>query len=199
MMPSKPSATFFPTAADFRRWLEQYHTEMTELWVGFYKKSAGKSNITYPEAVEQALCFGWIDGVCNSLDSESYTNRFTPRKPRSNWSAINIARVEKLQAAGLMMPAGLAAFEKREESRSRVYSFEQKQPAELDDSMEKRFHASKKGWRFFQSQPPWYQRTSKHWVVSAKKEETRQKRLAQLIECSELGRPIPMLDRTKRK
>jgi len=186
--------TFFKSPADFRKWFEKNHAKAQELLVGFYKKGSGKPSITWPESVDQALCFGWIDGIRKSIDDISYTIRFTPRKPRSIWSAINIKRVEELIKLGLMKPAGLEAFQKRNEERSGVYSFEQKNH-KLDGAYEKKFRANKKAWTFFQSQPPWYQRTSIWWVMSAKKEETRLKRLATLIDDSAHGRTIAPLRR----
>jgi len=189
--------TFFKTPADFRKWFEKHHDKAQELLVGFYKKGSGKPSITWPESVDQALCFGWIDGIRKSIDDISYTIRFTPRKSRSNWSVINIKRVEELTKSGLMKPAGLEAFQKRTKERSGVYSFEQR-VHKLDDGYEKKFLANKKAWAYFQSQPPWYRRTSSWWVMSAKKEETRLKRLATLIDDSAHERTIAPLTRTKK-
>jgi uncharacterized protein YdeI (YjbR/CyaY-like superfamily) len=186
---------FFPTPSKWRAWLQQHHTHSQELWVGFYKKDSGKPSITWPEAVDQALCFGWIDGVRKSIDSVSYVIRFTPRKPSSTWSAVNIARSKELAAQGLMSPAGLAAFDKRSDEKSAIYSYEQRKSAKLEDVHEKKFRANQRAWDFFQSQPPWYRRTATYWIISAKKEETRAKRLATLIECSERHRPVPPLER----
>jgi uncharacterized protein YdeI (YjbR/CyaY-like superfamily) len=189
---------FFETAAGFRKWLEKNHDSETELWVGFRKKASGLPSITYPEAVDQALCFGWIDGIRKSVDDTSYTNRFTPRKSRSNWSAVNIKRVGELIEAGAMHPAGLAAFEERSVARSAVYSYEQRHLARLDAAHEKRFRAKKRAWDFFQSQPPSYRQTAIYWVVSAKKTETREKRLTQLIDDSAKGRRIGPMARPPR-
>jgi len=150
---------FFASPSDFRKWLEANHDKAQELWVGFYKKDSGKPSITWPEAVDQLLCFGWIDGVRKRLDENSYTNRATPRRPRSNWSAINIKRVQELTKMGLMHPAGLQAFQARDPKKSGLYSFEQR-PQKLDDKYEKKLRANKKAWEFFQAQPPWYQRTA---------------------------------------
>ena len=192
-------STFFASSSELRQWLEEHHAETQELWVGFYKKSSGKPSITWPEAVDEALCFGWIDGVRKSIDDVSYTIRFTPRKPRSIWSAVNIKRAKELTRLGLMRQAGLKAFEKRAEEKSGIYAYEQKN-AELDDAYKQQFRANKKAWDFFQAQAPWYQRTATWWVISAKKEETRLRRLATLIEDSENGRTIAMLARpTKSK
>ena len=188
---------FFETPADFRAWLEANHETATELWVGFHKKATGRPSITWPEAVDQALCFGWIDGIRKSVDENSYTNRFTPRKPTSTWSKVNIDKVAKLTEAGLMMPAGLRAFEARDEANSGIYSFEQR-PQELPPEYAARFEQNASAWAFFQSQPPGYRRLVTHWVLSAKREETRLKRLATLIEDSEHGRRIAALARPGR-
>ncbi|HEV3205897.1 MAG TPA: YdeI/OmpD-associated family protein [Terriglobales bacterium] len=186
---------FFPSPAEWRAWLEQHHQSHEELWVGFHKKESGKPSITWPEAVDGALCFGWIDGVRKSLDEISYVIRFTPRRPRSAWSAINIKRVAELTRLELMHPAGLQAFERRTGNRSEIYAYEQRKGAKLSGAYGKQFRAHKKAWKFFQAQPPWYQRTASWRVISAKKEETRLKRLAQLIEDSENERPIRELRR----
>ena len=185
--------TFFPTPADFRAWLERNHETESELLVGYYKKGSGKPSITWPESVDQALCFGWIDGIRRTIDGESYTIRFTPRKPTSNWSSVNIKRVAELREAGLMRPAGEAAFAKRSEERSGIYSYESRKKAKLEPDQEREFRANAAAWEFFQSQPPGYVRTATHWVVSAKREETRQKRLATLIEDSANGRRLKQL------
>ena len=150
-------ASFFETPAEFRAWLEAHHETATELWVGFHKKATGRPSITWPEAVDQALCFGWIDGIRKSVDENSYTNRFTPRKTTSNWSNVNIAKVAKLTEQGLMMPAGLRAFEARDGARSGVYSFEQR-PEELPPAYVERFQQDGPAWAFFQAQPPGYRR-----------------------------------------
>ena len=193
-------ATFFPTPARFRAWLAKHHDTSRELWVGFYKKSSGEPSITWPEAVDEALCVGWIDGVRKSIDDASYAIRFTPRKPRSNWSAVNVARVAELTRAGRMQPSGLAAFEARAPERTGIYAYEQRHTAEFDPASEKTFRANKKAWEFFQAQPPWYRRTAIWWVVSAKKEETRRSRLATLVDDSAQGRTIRQLTRpTKAK
>src|SRR4051812_13488061 len=146
--------TFFATPSEFRAWLEEHHDTAQEIWVGFYKKGSGKSSITWPEAVDQALCFGWIDSVRKSVDDTSYTNRFTPRKPRSTWSAVNIKRVGDLTELGLMRPAGLKAFAQRSDEKSGIYAYEQRQSAQLDAASEQQFRANQKAWDFFQSQPP---------------------------------------------
>jgi uncharacterized protein YdeI (YjbR/CyaY-like superfamily) len=190
---------FFSTLAAWRTWLEANHANEQELWVGFYKRSSGHPSITWPEAVDGALCFGWIDGVRKSIDAVSYKIRFTPRKPRSAWSAINIKRTTELKRLGLMHASGLAAFEKREEKRSAIYAYEQRKTAKLPLDFEQQFQANEAAWEFFMSQPPWYQRTSTYWVISAKKEETRLKRLATLIRDSANQRTIAPLTRPQAK
>lgn len=186
---------FFAASADLRRWLDANHSTAKELWVGFYKKESGRPSITWPESVDEALCVGWIDGIRKRLDDESYVIRFTPRKPQSTWSAVNIARVAELKRNGRMRPAGLAAFERRSDEKSAIYSYEQRTTAEFDESAERQFRANPKAWEFFQAQAPWYRRTATYKVISAKREETRQKRLAQLIADSAAGRRIRELDR----
>ena len=190
---SKPK--FFATPAAWRSWLEKNHAKQTELWVGFHKRKSGMPSITWPESVDGALCFGWIDGVRKSLGEDSYTIRFTARRPRSVWSAINIKRVGELAALKLMQPAGIEAFKSRADERSAIYAYEQRKGARLTPELEKRFRANKRAWKFFEAQPPWYRRTSSWWVVSAKKEETRLKRLTQLMEDSAQGKTIRQLTR----
>jgi uncharacterized protein YdeI (YjbR/CyaY-like superfamily) len=184
---------FFETPAEFRAWLEEHHTDETELLVGFHKKGTGRPSMTWAESVGQALCFGWIDGVRRGLDEHSYTIRFTPRKARSTWSAVNIKRAKELVEEGLMRPAGLAAFERRSDDRSRIYAYEQRKQAKLDPAAEKEFRADRKAWAFFSEQAPWYRRNATHWVISAKKEETRRRRLGQLIGDSAAGRRLEHL------
>lgn len=196
-MSEESNPTFFPTPADFRAWLEKHHAELEELWVGFYKRDCGKPSITWPESVDCALCFGWIDGVRKSLGDDSYTIRFTPRKFTSTWSAINISKVEELTKQGLMHAAGLAAFAKRSEQKSAIYAYEQRKTAELDAKSAKQFRANKRAWEFFQSQPPWYRRTATYWVINAKREETKQKRLGTLIDDCVHGRKLRHLDRER--
>lgn len=186
---------FFRSAAEFRRWLEKHHGSSDELWVGFYRKGASRSGITYKEAVDEALCFGWIDGIRKSLDEERYVNRFTPRKARSNWSNVNVRRVNELISEGRMHPAGLAAFELRDAKRSGVYSFENRGAAALTPEQTARFRSNAAAWSFFESQPPGYRKTAIWWVVSAKREETREKRLTTLIDDSSNGLRIAMLRR----
>ena len=185
---------FFESPAEFRAWLEANHETATELWVGFHKKGTGRPSMVWPEAVEQALCFGWIDGIRKRVDDHSYTNRFTPRKPTSNWSNVNIAKVAELAERGLMMPAGLRAFQARDEAKSGVYSFEQR-PETLPPAFEEQFRANDSAWTFFQAQPPSYRRSAISWVMSAKRAETQLRRLATLITDAEQGRRIALLAR----
>lgn len=186
--------TFFPTPADFRRWLEKNHATAKELLVGFYKVGSGKPSITWPESVDQALCFGWIDGVRKRVDDDSYTIRFTPRKPTSTWSAVNIQRVKELTRLGLMTPAGLKAFEARKENKSGIYSYEQR-TAELPPEYEKVLKANRAAWTFCQAQPASYRKAVMWWIVSARQEPTRLKRLAQLIDLSAQGQLVPQFRR----
>ena len=192
-MAAGPDPIFFDSPEAFYSWLEEHHAGETEVWVGYWKKATGKPSLTWSQAVDQALCFGWIDGVVKSIDAESHRQRFTPRKPDSNWSKVNIEKVSKLTAAGLMRPAGLAAFEKRRADRSGVYSFEREEEAALTAEQEERFRANAKAWEFFQAQPPGYRRTAIHLVASAKRPETREKRLTTLIEDSAAGLRIKQL------
>ncbi|MDF2437251.1 MAG: bacteriocin-protection protein [Bacteroidota bacterium] len=183
---------FFKKGSDFRKWLDKNHLKKTELLVGFYKIGSGKPSMTWSESVDEALCYGWIDGIRRSIDKESYCIRFTPRKPKSIWSAVNINKMAILEKAGLLKPAGIAAFEKREESRSKVYAYE-KAPAVLDPEFEKQFRKNKKAFAYFNSLSPSIQRVSVHWVMSAKQEKTRKSRMEALIRDSEAGRKIKPL------
>jgi uncharacterized protein YdeI (YjbR/CyaY-like superfamily) len=187
---------FFPTPADFRKWLEQHHESADELLVGFFKKGAGRPSITWPESVDEALCFGWIDGIRRSIDDESYSIRFTPRRRRSAWSAVNIKRVAELTELGRMRPAGLRAFDARDPQRSQIYAFEQSKEAQrLSPEYQAQLEANEKAWAFFRSQAPYYQRVVSWWVMSAKKEETRLRRLATLIADSAKGRRSGVMSR----
>jgi uncharacterized protein YdeI (YjbR/CyaY-like superfamily) len=174
--------------AAFRAWLTKHHRGTDELLVGFYKRDSGEPSITWPQAVDQALCFGWIDGVRRRIDDTSYSIRFTPRRPASIWSTINIARVAELAEQGLMRPAGTEAFSKRSEGKSRIYSYERKVDAALDAEHQKLLEANRRAWAFFQTLPPWWRRRAIHRVVSGKREETRIKRLKALIDECENGR-----------
>lgn len=167
--------------------------------MGFYKKASGRPSITWPESVDEALCVGWIDGLRKSRDESSYMIRFTPRKAGSTWSAVNIARVEELTEQGRMRAAGVEAFARRIEAKSAIYAYEQRDRAALDAGSEQQFRARPAAWKFFQAQPAWYRRTAMWWVISAKREETRQKRLATLIADSDAGRTIHQLTRNKPK
>jgi uncharacterized protein YdeI (YjbR/CyaY-like superfamily) len=191
----KPEPAFFATPSAMRAWFGTHHETARELWVGFYKKISGKPSISWPEAVDQALCFGWIDGIRKSIDSISYVIRFTPRKPRSTWSAVNSKRVAELTRRGLMQPSGLKAFRRRPPARSGISAYEQRHAARLETAQGRRFRANRKAWEYFQAQPPSYRKTAILWVVTAKQEETRVRRLATLIESSGRGRPIPPLTR----
>lgn len=189
--------TFFATPAEFRRWLAAHHKSERELWVGFHKKASGRPSITWPESVDEALCFGWIDGVRRTIDAESYVIRFTPRKTGSTWSTVNTRRAEELQRAGRMKPAGRRAFEARDPEKSGIYLFEQRNNAKLTAEAAAQFKANHKAWSFFEKQPPGYRKTALWWVVSAKREDTRARRLETLIEDSAAARRIGLLRRTQ--
>jgi uncharacterized protein YdeI (YjbR/CyaY-like superfamily) len=177
---------FFSTRDEFREWLEENHDTASELLIGFHKKSSGKKSITYPEALDEALCYGWIDGVRRKLNETSYVQRFTPRKPTSIWSLINVRHVERLKKEGRMQPPGLKAYALRDPKRTGIYSFENR-PKELSPAYEKRFRQNKAAWKFFEEQAPYYKRLLIFRIMSAKKEETQIRRLEQLIECSAKG------------
>ncbi len=178
---------FFASPDGFREWLEAHHAQASELLVGFYKRSSGKPSITWPESVDEALCFGWIDGVRKSLSDEAYTIRFTPRKATSIWSTVNVARVAALETAGKMTDAGRRAFALRRPERTGVYSFERAAAAALSSADERKLRANAAAAAFFDAQAPWYRRTAAHWVISAKREETRARRLERLILDSAQG------------
>lgn len=192
-------ATFFATPEEFRGWLAAHHADTGELWVGFRKVGSGRPSITWPQAVDQALCYGWIDGLRKGIDAESYRIRFTPRRPTSIWSAVNVARVAALTAAGLMTPAGIAAYEKRRADRTGVYSFERRAAAVLPPEYEAALRADPAAWTFWEAQPPGYRATATHWVVSAKREETRARRMATLVADSAAGRRLANLTSPARK
>ncbi len=181
------SPIFFPTQNDFRAWLEEHHQTETELVVGYYKVKSGKESMTWSESVDQALCFGWIDGIRRSIDEERYQIRFTPRKKTSIWSAVNIKKIEDLTEKGLMRPAGLAILAHRSDSRSKVYSFE-KDVVHFSAELEALFKENPVAWEFYQALAPSYKKSSQNWVMSAKQEVTREKRLQELIEDCEAGR-----------
>lgn len=201
-MPGSPSPdeiVYFESADAFRAWLETNHASASELWVGYHKKGTGRPSVTHPEAVDEALCFGWIDGVRKSVDAERFTNRFTPRTARSIWSQVNIRRVAELTAERRMQPAGLAAFEGRDPTRQNLYSNEQRQHPELPPELEEHFKGNAAAWEFWLAQPPGYRKTASWWVISAKRDEIRWKRLGQLIHDSESGRRIALLTPASRR
>lgn len=183
---TSPPATFFATPAEFRAWLDAHHGSAAELWVGFYKRGSGLPSITWPQSVDEALCYGWIDGVRQSIDERSYRIRFTPRRPGSIWSLVNQRRVEELKAAGRMRPAGLAAFERRDPEKQERYSYERER-VELAPQYQAALRKNRAAWQFFQAQSPYYRRQAALWVMSAKREETRARRLQTLIADSAQG------------
>ncbi len=187
-------ATIFPTAADFRAWLEEHHATAPELWVGYYRKGSGKQSITYSEAVDEALCFGWIDGMTRRIDETSWANRYTPRRARSIWSNVNVRRVELLLEQGRMHPAGIAAFEARRADRTRIYAFEQG-AAVLDPALDARLREDPAALAFLEAQPAGYRQTVIHWVMDGKQETTRLRRLEKLIEDSAAGRRVAQFSR----
>lgn len=174
---------YFKSQADFRSWLEKHHAIERELWVGFYKKASGRKGLAYLEAVDEALCFGWIDGIKKRVDDDSFMHRFTPRTKTSSWSLVNTKRVAALTKLGLMAAAGLKAFRERDRKRSGVYLYEQRD-RDLDPEYQRRFKADARAWMFFQAQPPGYRRLATMWIMTAKKEETRLKRLEAIMKAS---------------
>lgn len=190
--PGEEPARFFDSAAEFRAWLASNHESAHELWVGFYKKGAGRSGLTYAEAVDEALCYGWIDGITYRVDDEVTATRFTPRRSGSYWSAVNIAKVERLASLGRMTPSGIAAFAQRDESAAARYSYENR-PADLPERWLDRLRANRTAAAYWDEQAPSYRRAAAFWVMSAKREATRERRLEQLIEDSAAGRPIRLL------
>ena len=190
--PETGEVRFFETAADLRAWLAANHETATELWVGMYRKASGRPSITWPEVVDEVLCFGWIDGIRKGIDDISYRNRITPRRKGSNWSAINISRVAELEAEGRMTDAGRRAFALRDEAKSRIYSYE-REAAAFDAAAEAAFRANDAAWQWFERVGPYYRKAATYWVMSAKRPETRERRLALLIEHSANGRQVPPL------
>jgi uncharacterized protein YdeI (YjbR/CyaY-like superfamily) len=190
---SPPKAQFFASPDAFRAWLAAHHQTKGEIVVGFYKVSSGKPTITWPQAIEEAIAFGWIDGIRRSIDHESYSNRFTPRRPSSNWSLINIATARRLIREGRMAPSGLAAFKRRKPDKTAVYAAEQYRAPKLAPAEARAFRAQKNAWTWFKAAAPSYQRNATWWVVSAKKPETRTRRLQQLIASSRAGKRVPPL------
>ncbi len=185
--------THFATPNLFRAWLEQHHGSTEELWVGYWKKSTGQASVTWEETVDEALCFGWIDGIRKRIDDDAYTIRFTPRRPKSIWSRRNIDRIEALSQAGRVAPSGAETYARRTADRSEVYSFEQATPAELSAEYAGRLQANEAAWQDWQSRPPGYRKQVSNWVMSAKREATRERRLASLIEDSAAGRKVKPL------
>jgi uncharacterized protein YdeI (YjbR/CyaY-like superfamily) len=183
---------FFRSAARFRSWLAKNHGKSSELWLGMYRKDSGRGGITYREALDQALCFGWIDGVRKPLDGVSYMQRFTPRRAGSAWSLVNINRAGELEREGLMHAAGLASFRTRDEKRAAQHTHT-RQNSTFDAELERRFRARKNAWAFFQAQPPGYRRLTTWWVTSAKREDTRLRRLGLVIDASAAGQRIDMM------
>jgi uncharacterized protein YdeI (YjbR/CyaY-like superfamily) len=181
--------TFFETPAEFRAWLQKHHNTATELWVGYYKKSAGKRSITYPESLDEALCFGWIDGIRKSIDTDRYMNRFTPRKPGSFWSATNTRRAQELIEQGRMRAPGRKAFAARDPERTVAHHAVRDNPR-LDRAREALFRANRVAWEFFQAQPAGYRRLAIWWIVSAKREQTRTRRFEQLLAISAARRRL---------
>jgi len=186
---------FFATPDELRAWFDEHHETAPELVVGYYKKVAGKPGVKHSQAVDQALCYGWIDSVGHRIDDERYQVRFTPRRPGSVWSAVNVAKVAELTAQGLIRPAGLRAFEQRRADRVATYSYEQPEGVELDGEQAARLKAVPDAWEWYARQPSSYRKAAAHWVTSAKRADTRQRRLEQLITDSAAGRPVPPLSR----
>jgi uncharacterized protein YdeI (YjbR/CyaY-like superfamily) len=196
-LPTPKNVIFFETPAQLRAWFEKNHATADELWLGYHRKRTGRPSVTWQEVVDQELCFGWIDSVRYSLDDDRSAQRITPRRKRSVWSAVNIKRFRELEALGLVLPAGRVAFDARDEDRSRIYAYENRQRG-LDAEREAAFRKSKAAWSFFESQAPWYRRTAAYWVMSAKRDKTRDRRLGVLIECSKKRERIPPLSRQPR-
>ncbi len=183
---------FFSSPEAFRSWLEENHASAQEQWVGFWKRATGRPSLTWSESVDQALCFGWIDGVRRSLGEDAYAIRFTPRKAASSWSAVNVRKAEELIAGGLMRPAGLKLFQGRQPEKTNLYSYEREHAA-LRAEEERELRANEKAWAYFEARPPSYRKPVLHWVVSAKQEATRRRRFETLLRCCEAGEPIPVM------
>ncbi len=186
----KDKLRFFRSSAEFKRWLDKNYDKATELWIGFNRKDSGKGGITYSEALDEALCYGWIDGIRKKIDETSFTNRFTPRKKNSIWSNVNIAHVARLKRGGRMMEPGLAAYNAKKIERSGVYTYERGY-AELEPEMLRRFKSKSAAWEYFEKQPPYYRKLATGWVIRAKKAETREKRITDLITFSEKKMRLP--------
>lgn len=183
------NVVLFADQEDFRKWLAEHHETENEIWVGYYKISAKKQGMTYSQSVDQAICYGWIDGIKKAVDSEIYCNRFTPRRATSVWSAVNIKKAESLIKQGLMQPSGLTCYLNRKEDKSRVYSYENK-PERLPEELEEKLRENDKAWAYFSSQAPSHQRTILYWIMSAKQDSTRLNRLEKLIKASEEGKRL---------
>lgn len=194
-MPDVSAPVYFASPAEFRAWLDAHHASARELWVGFHRKATGRPTLTWPESVAEALCVGWIDGVRKRVDEERYVIRFTPRKATSIWSAVNVAMMEQLLAAGRVAPAGRAAFERRSAARTAIYTYEQPGEIALDAAATREFRRNRKAWQWYQSRPAGYRRLTAAWVTRAKRPETRAKRLAQLIDCSAKEETVPAYTR----
>jgi uncharacterized protein YdeI (YjbR/CyaY-like superfamily) len=188
-VPAPANVTYFRTPADLRRWFQANHRKADELWVGFYKRGSGQASITWPESVDEALCAGWIDGIRKKIDEDRYTIRFSPRRPTSIWSTVNIRRMKELAADGRVLPAGEKAFAARRENKSGIYSYEQRRDR-LEEPYASMLKKQKKAWVFFEAQPPGYRRIMGWYVVSARREETRLARLKTLITACEQGRRL---------
>ena len=184
--PTRHEVQLFPTSADFRGWLAQNHDSAPAIFVGFYKKGVAKTGMTYPEAVEEALCFGWIDGITFRIDDEVTTTRFTPRRRGSNWSAINIAKMAELQAAGRLHEAGLRAFEERDRRKDAVYSYE-RPPAVMPSEMLVRLKADPRAWAFWEAERPSFRKQVAWWVTSGKRPETNERRFVELLQTASAG------------
>ncbi len=191
-------AIYFGSPEQFRTWLERHHDSESELWLGYWKKASGEPSLSWSQAVDEALCFGWIDGLLRNVDDRRHMQRFTPRKASSNWSAVNIAKVEQLRTEGRMRPAGEAAFARRREDRSGVYAYEQRTNPVLEPGHEERFRANEGAWEYFSARPPSYRRPALWWVISAKRPETRERRLATLIADSAARRTLKHLTRPEK-
>lgn len=189
--PSDP--IFFETPAELRDWLDAHHRTADEVFVGAWKKATGKPTLTWPQIVEEALCVGWIDSIRRSVPGDGWAIRLTPRRKGSIWSAVNVAKVAELRAAGRMRPAGEAAFEARRADRTGIYSFEQARDPELTPDETARFRSDEAAWTWFSAKAPSFRKQALHWVISAKRPETRERRLTTLIEASAEGRPIPSM------
>jgi len=195
MLPPDAAPEFFATASAWRRWLERNHARRDEVWVGFHKVASKRKSVRWSESVDEALCFGWIDGVRHRIDDDSYAIRFTPRRPTSRWSRVNVAKVAVLTRQGKMRPAGLALFAARREEAGEGYSYEPQRPARLPAEFARRLRANAAAQAFFRSRPPWYRRTAIRWIRDAKRVETRERRFTTLLEDSAAGRTLKPLTR----